>query len=58
MPNACVPVNIRVLLLQPGHFQNNIVAGNISDDEIYCMAVLDTGAFAHAHHMPYNGSGA
>jgi hypothetical protein len=58
MPNACVPANFWVLLSQPNHPSDNVVAGNICNNKNYRVAALDTSAVAHAHHMPYNGGGA
>ncbi len=58
MANACVPANIWVLFLQPGHPYDDVVAGNLCDNKIYPVAALDTSAVTHAHNMPYDGSGA
>ncbi len=53
---TCIWLNIKVLHLQPGHSYNDIVAGNISNNKIYCMAMFNTSAIAYVHHMAYKDS--
>ncbi len=55
MPNACVPANIWVLLLQPGHHQDDVVAGIIGNDKVDRMASLDASAVKHALYILYDG---
>ncbi len=58
MPNTCILATIWVLLLQPGHSQNDIVVDNVGNDKIDRVASLDAHAIAYAHHMLYEGRSA
>ncbi len=50
-----ISLDIRVLLLKLGHAKYHIVLGDFSDDEVYHMASLCSGAISQAYHLPYDG---
>ncbi len=58
MPNSSIPVNIRVLFLEPCHAEDHIVVGNISDDEVNHMALLCFDTIAYLYRLLYDSGSA
>jgi hypothetical protein len=54
MPQEHWPINIRILLLEPGHAQSNVIATYVNDDIIDRLRALDPIPVAHVHHHAHN----
>ncbi len=58
MPYPCIPLDIKVLLLEPQHAEDHIIVGDIGDDKVDFVAPLCSSAILHVKQLAYNGSSA